>query len=143
MVRHNLRKGVKHDLDALVGTQKTEGEDGRFAGRTEAFLQCFLVPEGHVRDTVVDEANPFLRDVVTVIQDCAGSFGQNDKLVTAVTDALEHRALASVRLGQHGMQGRDNRLLETLQQFEQVHAGLAAEKAVLMQIGRASCRERV
>ena len=79
-----------------------------------------------------DDLDLVVRHAIDVAQQFAALLGHHDDLRGHLDDALHHRALSRRRLGQHGVQRRDDRHGQARQQRQDMGAGFAAENAELV-----------
>ncbi len=124
--------GVDHDLDALGGGQQAECQNDRAAVKSEFGLGRVGLDKRKVGNAMGDDLDLVVRHAIDAAQQLASLVGHHDDLRGRFDDAFHHRALRRGRLGQHGVQRRDNRHRQARQQLEDVGAGVAAENSELV-----------
>ena len=74
----DLRQGLEHVLDALVGREQAEGEGHLPAVDAELVLVIRGVDERHVGDAVRDQGDLGSGDAVDLAQERRGALGHDD-----------------------------------------------------------------
>ena len=126
------RHGIEHDLDALVGRQKTERQDHRLSGEAEFCLGVMRFEKRDVGDAVRDDLDLARRHVMHRAQELVAFLRHDDELGRRVDDLAHHVVLGGRRLREHGVKGGHDRHFQARQQLDDIAARLATENPVLV-----------
>ena len=126
------RHGVDHEFDALAGREEPERQNDGPVAETQPGLDLLGLDEWKVGSAVRDDLDFFHRRPVHGAQQLATLLRHDDDPRRHLDDAIHDIALHRRRLGQNGVQRRDDRHGQPRQQRHDVAARFAAENAEFM-----------
>src|SRR5271169_5102213 len=101
--------GIEHDLNAFIWRQETEGQNDHLSGEVEFGLGVMWFEEWKIRYSVRYDLDFACWHVMNGTEKFMACFRHDDDFCRNVYDPTHHVMLDGCRLGEHGVQCRDNR----------------------------------
>jgi hypothetical protein len=132
VLRHDLRQGLDHVLDALPRREQPEREKHVGIGDSEAFLVGPRCGEWRVGNAVRYDVDAVACHTVNLLQEIAAAVRHHCHAGRKVQHLVHHAALLGRRLSQHGVERGVNGHRQFAKQVDDVAPRHAAEDAVLV-----------
>ncbi len=116
MLAYDRGEGAEGVFEALAGADQTEGAHHPAATEAEALLDGFPRFAGSGRRAVVNEAQLPHRDAVLAVQDLFGDRVHDDHPPGVLGQRGNHLPHPRLRIGQHGVEGGEERLAQRPQE---------------------------